>query len=690
MTIRLFKAVILFLMAFIFSACNGGSGTISDSSGTTQVTLSLEAPSSAAKQVFSVYTSTPQSLLYNNYTSASKIPYDIATIFVTVSGTDFTQFSVKVPAVGRKVIFIPNGKDRIISVECKNGAGVVVYLGKATIPAANGTAVTLPIKLVYPGGLSVTYGGSKEDVATLGKQTADGGLFLTANTRSFGNYSTSTLAMKLKSNGNVVWQKAYSVVSPDPNIPGTTVSMTEMSGSETKDGGYFMAGRAAKNTGNYTHLLVAKLNSQGTTEWVNMFIPITPGTGGPYITDKDFATSYDFTDDGGYIISGQSGAFQYLKQTGFWFLKLAPNGAFEWGKAMASTANSDIAPKVRSMGGGIYAATGLASITGAGPPVPAVAVFRFDANGYVGTPYLYTTGTIPSGSVPHSRITSDGGLIVTVTSGTGILVLKFNSNLALQWKKLLNADVNCTAGPITKTADGGVIVGGDDVNGKLLAFKLDQSGTFVWAKRYSKLNTSKMADINENSDGTITITAQNTSPAGDKDIWLIKTDSTGAVPGVTPSPVVTPDPPLTWTDPTVNNIVWGETVKIVNVTTVNPALQPSTTNSAPTEPIQPFTSATMQGDWTITAEGVAAWSMSCTLNSSATGLCTEYINGLPYPWTPLWGYDSTTRYFSLTVKGVIGAGSIGGTVSGNPNNFYVDGHWASGATANFRFVRNIP
>lgn len=572
---RYLIVVVSFLLAALISACTGSSGTRS-ASGTTEVTVALQIPDTE-KAVFRVMTSSTQASAFNNYTSRLKIPADVVTVVITTSGADFdpivvtkpvslTQFPVK--------LNVPNGDNRTITIEGKSAAGTVAYIGKATMAKLDGTPVELPVAVTYSLGLSKVYGGAKNDDAYTGRQTSDGGFFVTAGTRSFGAYSTSTLAMRLKSNGSVKWQKAY---SPSATLAALGYSVTEMFGSPTSDGGSFMVGNATNKAATRSHVLAAKFNSQGNPMWVRMFAV----TGAATTTQS--AVSYDFTSDGGYVISANANANSFVvsKTNGFWFLKLGAEGALEWNMTTAGT-SQELNAVIRPLGGSSsFVVAGLVNVS----VLPALGVFKVTSGGISAAPapVRITTGNIWPSATPYSQVTTDGGLIVSVLSGGAapdIWVVKFDQNLVIQWQKFYSLAGGVKAGPIAKAADGGTIMSGSTTNGDILAFKLDQGGSISWSRTYSRAGSNTVSEIQENSDGTVTITGQNTSPQGDKDIWLIKTDTTGAVPGVTP--LLGNQVSLTSTNTIFVPSASAETM-IINpaITVSNPILSVTTTNTVP-------------------------------------------------------------------------------------------------------------
>jgi hypothetical protein len=114
---------------------------------------------------------------------------------------------------------------------------------------------------------------------------------------------------------------------------------------------------------------------------------------------------------------------------------------------------------------------------------------------------------------------------------------------------------------------------------------------------------------------------------------------------------------------------------------------PTTTTTTSTTTTLPITEETLVGQWYVTeAEGTPGWGwhMVATLRSDGTFSETEYIEGSSYSGAGTWSYDRSSRYFEMSIPG---AGSMGGTISGTTDDFYVNGHWADGSPGYFHWVR---
>ena len=158
------------------------------------------------------------------------------------------------------------------------------------------------------------YGGSSFDWCTDIQQTADGGIIVTGFTDSFGSGGTDVWLFKIDETGNIVWDKVW----------GGTDNEENYSVSQTDDGGYIIAGLTQSIGVGWSDGWLIKTNSLGDTLWTKTF----------EIFGQDKLTSVKQTDDGGYILSGDT--FIPNKFYDFWILKLdglfvrSPNGGEYW------------------------------------------------------------------------------------------------------------------------------------------------------------------------------------------------------------------------------------------------------------------------------------------------------------------------------------------------------------------------
>ncbi|WP_084466346.1 T9SS type A sorting domain-containing protein [Kaistella palustris] len=201
-------------------------------------------------------------------------------------------------------------------------------------------------------------GGSYEDFAKSVQQTADGGYIVGGYSQSndgditghYGNYDY--WIVKLDSSGNIQWQKSL----------GGTGEDRANSVRQTTDGGYIIGGysrsvdgNVSGNHGDYDYWVV-KLNSIGNVQWQKSF-------GGSSI---DIATSVQQTTDSGYIIAGYSSSTDgdvsgHHGNGGvypdYWIVKIDSNGTIQWEKSLGGMFG-DFAYAIRQTNDGGYIVAG--------------------------------------------------------------------------------------------------------------------------------------------------------------------------------------------------------------------------------------------------------------------------------------------------------------------------------------------
>lgn len=129
-----------------------------------------------------------------------------------------------------------------------------------------------------------TYGGEEYDQGRSVQQTIDGGYIITGFTSSFGNGLDDIYLLKTDVNGDILWTKTF---GGDNDDWGNAVI-------QTTDGGYLVCGCTSSYGTNEKDVYLIKTDSNGNTLWTNSY-------GGVY---EDIGWSVQQTTDDGYIIAG--------------------------------------------------------------------------------------------------------------------------------------------------------------------------------------------------------------------------------------------------------------------------------------------------------------------------------------------------------------------------------------------------
>jgi hypothetical protein len=134
-----------------------------------------------------------------------------------------------------------------------------------------------------------TFGGTGYDEGSCVERTADGGYVIVGSTTSTGAGNHDIWLLKLDAKGHLEWNKTYGGAEWDW---GSAVQ-------EAPDGGLIVVGTTLSQGAGEADVWLIKTNSYGEEEWSRTY-------GGP---DLDFGHSVCSTEDGGYILTGQTYSF---------------------------------------------------------------------------------------------------------------------------------------------------------------------------------------------------------------------------------------------------------------------------------------------------------------------------------------------------------------------------------------------
>lgn len=261
---------------------------------------------------------------------------------------------------------------------------------------------------------------------------------------------------------------------------------------ETQDGGYILAGDSGAEAA-YSSVWMMKVNSKGKEEWSNFFDE------DGYIYDEYRLLQ---TSDGGYVLAGIRvihDSLDWFNSSSYpWMVKANSNGTEEWNRIFGNGESGSIE-----------------------------AIQKADDGGYI-----ITGNSITSSDADTSNI----GLIKTDSSGVE------------EWNRTMGNSSDFVSA-IQKTEDGGFILAGHRNNFsetgatdvKPLLIKIDSEGNAEWNKTIEwisldifdyndekiNLNYNAMDSLRKNADGGYVLTGTSRDASGNENAVLIKMDSNG-------------------------------------------------------------------------------------------------------------------------------------------------------------------
>ena len=351
-------------------------------------------------------------------------------------------------------------------------------------------------------------GGTWEEFAESVQQTTDGGYIITGYWNEFRMY-----LVKTDINGDTLWTKIYEGTKSDN---GTSVQ-------QTIDGGYIIAGSTGSFGAGSSDVYLIKTDVMGNTLWLKTF-------GG---SSYEGANSIQQTTDGGYIFTGLTASFGAGKSD-VYLVKTNSSGIPIWTKTFGGT-DDDQGYSVRQTNDGGYIISGTTSSFGAGyhdvylikTDIAGNIMWNKTFGGGVGNEFGYSV-----------EQTVDGGFAVvgstnSFSSSDDILLLKTDSNGNSLWTKTFGGTSDDDGSYFQQTNGGGfVIVGttfsfGSGMNDVCL-FKTDSGGNTLWSKTYGGSDDDGGWCVTKTSDGGFVLGGYTDSfGSGVKDFYFIKTDSIG-------------------------------------------------------------------------------------------------------------------------------------------------------------------
>ena len=367
------------------------------------------------------------------------------------------------------------------------------------------------------------YGGSGHDEAWSVKETKDGGYIIAGDSSSSNGDVSSNKGkkdlwlVKLDKKGDLEWQTNFG----GSDFDGISSVV------QTKDGGYILGASTYSNDGDVGQnkggldYWILKVDSRRQLEWEKTY----GGTG------IDKCTSIIEAWEGGYIVigSGNDSNGDISANNGrydLWILKLDIAGNIEWDKNYGGSCNDSAASIQKTEDGG-YIVLGESNSS--------CWILKLDKYGKV--IWEKTYGSKGREQPQSIQLTADGGYVAVCLKSdncgenSDYWILKIDAKGNQEWIQRYGGSEHDVPCAVQQTDDYGYLIGGytksnDGDIGKHIGHfdywivKLDTKGKLVWEKTYGGLKSDSCRDLILTKDG-----GYMAAGGSALDVWIIKFSS---------------------------------------------------------------------------------------------------------------------------------------------------------------------
>jgi hypothetical protein len=289
---------------------------------------------------------------------------------------------------------------------------------------------------------------------------------------------------------------------------------------ETIDGGYIICGITTTFNDVGWDVYLIKTNNFGDTLWTKTYGGI----------ESDWGRSVKQTLDGGYIITGWTESFGNGDKD-VYLIKTDGIGNIIWTQVFGGV-NIDKGESVIETNDGGFVILG--ETTSYGNGIWDIYLIKTDHNG--DTLWTKTFGGEFSEFGKSVQQTTDGGFIITGSTdtygfgGVDVYLIKTDVDGNTLWNKTFGSDQDEYGQSVKQTSDGGYIIAGFtySIEDDVYLLKTDENGLLLWTKTYGGESMDWGYSVQQTIDnGYIVAGVTNSYGNGDKDVYLVKTNSIG-------------------------------------------------------------------------------------------------------------------------------------------------------------------
>ncbi|MDX1435608.1 MAG: hypothetical protein R3335_02275 [Anaerolineales bacterium] len=365
---------------------------------------------------------------------------------------------------------------------------------------------------------ATTFGGERRDRGIHLLQTQDGGYAVVGYSSSPGAASEDVYLVRTDSHGEMIWSRTY-------GGPGIDNGWDLI---ETEDGSFLITGFTDSTGAGLMDIYLLRTDRDGNLLWERTY-------GGP---GDEYGWAMTATTDGNYVLAGQTTSFGAGLEDGF-LVKVSPEGDQLWSQTFGGEAEDRLFSIDRSADGG-FILTGTTRSFGPGSRN----LYLVKTNSAGEQDWMQVFGE-DRDDVGHAvRQTHDQGFIVTgytksfEASDYDSWLVKTDETGALQWQALFGGPGDDRTIYGEPTADGGFVLTGYTRNfgargWDVFLVKTGADGQVEWHKNFGGVADDTGYTVKQAADGGFVLAGETYSlGAGGGDLYLIKVDQEGEVPGL--------------------------------------------------------------------------------------------------------------------------------------------------------------